>query len=100
MATFYGNKGQYTDKQIRDFICDYYTTPKGKEDIQYSVNQGLIRPSDDPGVLTQRAAYYGLTQLLGMPESEASSAMAAVFPKGTKEDVDRYELNKLIFEDE
>ncbi|NDC49649.1 MAG: hypothetical protein EBZ61_11340, partial [Micrococcales bacterium] len=85
MATFYSNKGQYTADQIRDFI----NSPNffKDEDIQYLVNQKLIRPSDDPGVLKQRATYYGLTQLLGMPESEANSAMAAVFPQGGQEDV-------------
>jgi hypothetical protein len=88
MATFYGNKGQYTDTQIRDFVNTYYNTEQGQKDIQYLVNQGAILRSDDPNVLNQRAAYYGLTQILGMPQSEATAAMAAVFPSGGASEVD------------
>jgi hypothetical protein len=88
MATFYSNKGQYTDDQIRDFVNTYYNTEQGQKDIQYLVNQGAILRSDDPNVLNQRAAYYGLTQILGMPQSEATAAMAAVFPSGGASEVD------------
>ena len=96
MATFKSNKGEFTDDQIREYIRDNFN----EDTYKYLVNQKLIRPSDDPEELKQRATYYGLTQLLGMPESEAAAAMASVFEKGSKADLDElarlYERSMII----
>lgn len=96
MATFKSAKGDLTDDQIRDYIRDNFNA----DTYKYLVNQKLIRPSDDPEELKQRATYYGLTQLLGMPDSEAAAAMASVFEKGSKSDIDElarlYERSMII----
>lgn len=100
MATFYGNMinqlpgelqgtNQYSADQIRSFADANYNDPFNNPGIQWLVNQGLIRPSNDADELSQRATYYGLTQLLGMPESEANAAMAAVYPTGADEDLEQ-----------
>lgn len=96
MATFKSNKGEFTDDQIRKYVQDNFNA----DTYKYLVNQKLIRPSDDPEELKQRATYYGLTQLLGMPDSEARAAMASVFEKGSKADLDElarlYERSMII----
>lgn len=95
MATFKSAKGDLTDDQIRKYVNENFNA----DTYKYLVNQGLIRPGNEDE-LKQRATYYGLTQLLGMPDSEAAAAMASVFEKGSKADLDElarlYERSMII----